>query len=111
MKKKRLGDLLCHAGVITAADLEKAIETQRHTGKRMGETLVDLKMVTEFDIANVLASQLGFEYVTLETTPIEPDAISAVPEGLAQKYLCIPVNLDKRHLSVAMADRVNPKVS
>ncbi|MFQ5580413.1 MAG: ATPase, T2SS/T4P/T4SS family [Nitrospiria bacterium] len=104
MKKKRLGDLLCHAGVITAADLEKAIATQTHTGKRMGETLVDLKMVTEFDIANVLASQLGIEYVTLETTPIEPDAISAVPEGLAQKYLCIPINLDKRHLSVAMAD-------
>lgn len=104
MKRKRLGDLLCNAGVITTADLEKAIEDQRRTGKRMGETLIDLRMVTEFDIANVLASQLGIGYVSLETTPIEPSAIAAVPEKLAKKYLCIPINANKRYLSVAMVD-------
>lgn len=102
--KKRLGDLLCNAGLITEADLQMAIEEQKRTGKRMGVTLIELKLVTEFDIANTLANQLGIQYVSLETTPIEPDAISVVPENLARKYLCVPMNINKRQLSVAMVD-------
>ncbi|TAJ98661.1 MAG: type II secretion system protein GspE [Candidatus Manganitrophaceae bacterium] len=102
--KKRLGDLLCSAGLITETDLQMAIEEQKRTGKRMGITLIELKLVTEFDIANTLANQLGIQYVSLETTPIEPEAIEIVPENLARKYLCVPMNVDKRQLSVAMVD-------
>lgn len=102
--KKRLGDLLCSAGLITEEDLQKAIEEQKRTGKRMGLTLVELKLVTEFDIANTLASQLGIPYISLETTPIEPRAIAVVPENLSRKYHCVPVRIDKRQLSVAMVD-------
>ncbi len=102
--KKRIGDLLCSAGLITEEDLQKAIEEQKRTGKRMGVTLVELKLVTEFDIANTLANQLGIQYISLETTPIEPAAISVVPENLARKYHCVPICIDKRQLSVAMVD-------
>ena len=102
--KKRLGDLLCSAGLITAADLQMAIEEQKRTGKRMGVTLIELKLVTEFDIANTLANQLGIQYVSLETTPIEPEAVAVVPENLARKYLCVPISMYKGQLSVAMVD-------
>ncbi len=102
--KKRLGDLLCGAGLITEADLERAIEEQKRSGKRMGETLVELKIVTELDIANTLSAQLGIAYVSLETISIEPEVIETVPESLAKKYLCVPISLVKRELSVVMID-------
>ncbi len=102
--KKRIGDLLCSSGLITEADLQTAIEEQKRTGKRMGVTLIDLKLATEFDIANTLANQLGIPYISLETTPIEPEAVAVVPENLARKYFCVPISMDKRHLSVAMVD-------
>ncbi|MCG3116133.1 MAG: Flp pilus assembly complex ATPase component TadA [Candidatus Manganitrophus sp. SA1] len=102
--KKRIGDLLCSSGLITEADLQMAIEEQKRTGKRMGVTLIELKLVTEFDIANTLAHQLGIQYISLESTPIEPEAIAIVPENLARKYHCVPINVDKRQLSVAMVD-------
>lgn len=102
--KKRLGDLLCQSGLITVEDLQRAIEEQKKTNKRMGEVLIDLKIVTEFDVANVLASQLGIQCISLEKTSIEPDAVSIVPEKLARKYLCIPIHIDKRQVSVAMVD-------
>ncbi|MBI5755612.1 MAG: Flp pilus assembly complex ATPase component TadA [Nitrospirae bacterium] len=102
--KKRLGDLLCHAGLITEADLKRALEEQKRTGKRMGETLINLRVTTEFDIAKVLATQLGIQYISLDTTPIEPEAVSLIPEALAKKYLCIPINFDRKYLTVAMVD-------
>ena len=54
--KKRLGDLLFHAGLITETDLNMALEEQKKSGKRMGETLINMRVATEFDIAKVLAS-------------------------------------------------------
>jgi type IV pilus assembly protein PilB len=102
--KKRLGDLLCSAGLITEADLQRAIEEQKQTGKRMGVTLIELNIVTEFDIANTLASQLGIRYVPLESSTIDPEAVAIVPESLARKYLCVPMNMRKRQLAVAMVD-------
>lgn len=102
--KKRIGDLLCSAGLITEDDLQRAIAEQKRTGKRMGVTLVELNIVTEFDIANTLASQLGIRYISLETSAIEPEAVALVPENLARKYLCVPMRINKRDLSVAMVD-------
>src|SRR3990170_8888930 len=102
--KKRLGDLLHHGGLITESDLKKALEEQKRTGKRMGETLLSLKLATEFDIAKVLASQLGIQYVSLASTPIEPEATALIPESLAKKHLCIPINFDRKYLSLAMVD-------
>ena len=104
IRKKRLGDLLHHAGFITEADLQKALEEQKRTGKRMGETLISLKLAAEFDIAKVLASQLGIPYVPLASTPIEPEATALIPESLAKKHLCIPINFDRKYLSLAMVD-------
>jgi type IV pilus assembly protein PilB len=102
--KKRLGDLLCQVGLITEADLDKALQDQKNTGRRLGETLIDLKLATEFDITKTLASQLNIPYIAMEVTPVEPEAVSLLPETLARKYICIPIHLDKKYLAVAMVD-------
>lgn len=102
--KKRLGDLLHHAGLITETDLNRALEEQRRTGKRIGEVLINLKLATEFDIAKILASQLSIQYISLDSTSIEPEAVSLIPENLAKKYLIMPINFDRKYLTVAMVD-------
>ncbi|MFQ5598504.1 MAG: ATPase, T2SS/T4P/T4SS family [Nitrospiria bacterium] len=102
--KKRLGDLLCKAGLITETDLKRAIKEQKKTGMRVGASLIALNIVTEFDIAKTLSEQLGIEYISLRTAPIEPDAIAAVPQSVAVKYACIPIYADQRYLTVAMTD-------
>jgi type IV pilus assembly protein PilB len=40
----------------------------------------------------------------LENSTVDPEAIALVPESLARKYLCIPMNMRKRQLGVAMVD-------
>ncbi len=104
LSKKRLGDLLYQAGLITETDLKRALEEQKKSGKRMGETLINMRVATEFDIAKVLASQLGIQYVSLDSMPIEPDAVSMIPEALSRKYICIPIHFDRKYMTVAMVD-------
>ena len=40
-KKMRLGDVLINDGAITRTQLEKGLELQKGSGKRLGITLVD----------------------------------------------------------------------
>jgi type IV pilus assembly protein PilB len=104
-QKKRLGDILCEAGLISPDQLKKALEEHRlSTGKRLGEILIQLKIATESAIARTLSSQLGFQYVDLLTVPVEPEAIARIPESLAKKHQAIPVSIEDSLLRVAFAD-------
>ena len=42
-KRKRLGDLLVDAGVVTSEQLGEALKKQRELGLKLGETLIELK--------------------------------------------------------------------
>ena len=104
LTKKSIGALLCQAGMITETDLIKALEEQKKTGKKIGETLIDMRVTTDFDIAKTLASQFGIQYVSLDSVPVEPDAVALIPEALARKYIVLPIHFDRKYLTVAMND-------
>jgi len=102
--KKKLGELLVDAGVISEEDCNKVLREQKSRGERLGELLVEKGLTTEYDIAHGLASQLGLRLVDLKITPIEPDAVNIIPEAVAKKHLLVPVAVEGRDLFVAMHD-------
>jgi type IV pilus assembly protein PilB len=103
-QKKRLGDILCEAGLITQDQLRKALEEHRGGGKRLGEILIQLKIATESAIAQTLSRQLGFPYFDLMTVPVDPEAIALIPETLAKKHQAIPIAIENSLLLVAFSD-------
>jgi hypothetical protein len=55
-----LGELLLKSGVITGAQLERALELQQQTGRRLGEVLESMGLVTpELLAAKIREQQLG----------------------------------------------------
>jgi hypothetical protein len=59
-----LGRLLVEQGLIREDELERALEEQASTGRRLGETLVDLEFVSHPALSRALAEQYGFELKT-----------------------------------------------
>jgi type IV pilus assembly protein PilB len=105
--KRRLGDLLVESGMITAEQLEKALNEQRRTGERLGKILTRLGFVREKDILEVLEFQLGIPKVVLEDYQLDSNVVHIVPEALARRYMAIPIKKDGNRLLVAMADPLN----
>jgi type IV pilus assembly protein PilB len=102
---KRFGQLLIEAGVVTSADLEKALESQKATGDRLGEALVKLKLASEIDIVQALANQLGIEIFDPAVVPtIDPETVLTIPEHLARHHIAFAVAREGDRLTVAMAD-------
>ena len=109
-KKKRLGDMLVEAGVITQEQLVLTLEYQRQQPKRprLGVALVEKGFTNEDAIIDVLKEQLKIDSVSLLGVKIPPEILKLVPDpAILKKYAMIPFELDEKNsrgLRVAMAD-------
>ena len=104
VQKKRLGEFLVENGLLEPQDLKKALEEQRRTGKKLGEVLVNLKIVTETQLVQTLAIQFGFKVLDVTSAEIDPEVILLIPEHLARRHHVLPIKFENRSLTVAMAD-------
>lgn len=103
----KIGEMLVKAGVITQAQLDKALEEQRARGGRIGEILQRLGYVTEEDITECLSHQYGVPSINLRDFPVEKDVARLVDEEAARKYTVIPIAKSGQTITLAMADPTN----
>jgi len=101
--RKRLGDRLVDAGLISAAQLSLALEEQRRTGEAVGEVLRRLGFVREEDLSRLLAEDLGVTFVRLADEKID----TALRKGLDEEYLAnhalLPLREERGMVTLAMA--------
>ncbi|NUR55747.1 MAG: Flp pilus assembly complex ATPase component TadA [Acidobacteria bacterium] len=102
--RKKIGECLIQAGLISEADLQVALVEHKKTGERIGAVLIRLNLATEKQITKALAYQLGFPYVSLADDPPDATAIVLISKDLALKRICVAVKLEKNLLTVAMSD-------
>jgi len=102
--RKKIGECLIQAGLITEQDLQVALVEHKRTGERIGAVLVRLNLATEKQITKALAYQLGFPYANLTDDPPDPTAIVLISKEIALKRVCVAVKLEKNLLTVAMSD-------
>lgn len=91
-RKKRLGDLLLGAGVITQEQLEEALKKQKEAGngQKLGMTLVDMGIMNDEIIAEALCHQMELERVHLAGITIEDEVLALVDEKVLRKYMLLP---------------------
>jgi type IV pilus assembly protein PilB len=108
--RKRLGEYLLEAGLLTEEQLKESLRHQRQSKEPLGQILTRSGMVTEEDVCRVLHQQLGLPLVDFNATAIDESVIALIKEELAKKYTAIPVALEGRTtLRVAMADPLNQR--
>ncbi len=99
-----LGQLLLSHGLISEEDLQEALNAQRETRQRLGETVVRMGFVSSVEMARVLAEQLQVPFTDLEGSTPDPMVALMVPEEVARRYQVLAVTEWDDQLVVAMAD-------
>lgn len=105
--RKRIGDVLIDANIITQEQLMTALEEQRKTGRRLGEVLVELKYTDETEIAEAMSQQMKIPLAKIREAKLAPEIIELLPENIVRKNNVIPFELDENNpniLRIAMAD-------
>ncbi|MCK4850053.1 MAG: Flp pilus assembly complex ATPase component TadA, partial [Phycisphaerae bacterium] len=102
--KKRLGEILVDWGLVEPSAITVGLEYASRNQMRLGEALVALGSVSEDDVAKALASQFDMEYRDLERHPIDPSAISLIPEDIIRRHFVLPVERRDSNLKVIITD-------
>jgi type IV pilus assembly protein PilB len=107
MPRKKLGEMLIEAGLLTEGGLRAALAEQKRWGGSLGHTLVEMRQVQEDQLVAVLSRQLGLESVDLDKLTVPKSVIDLVPGDLAQTYSLVPFAQPMKFLDIAMADPTN----
>jgi type IV pilus assembly protein PilB len=87
----RIGELLVEAKLITQEQLEVALAAQRETGKKLGQVLIERGTVNETQLTQALSQQLSVPWVSLYHIDFSRELLNLVPQELAEQYCLVPV--------------------
>ena len=105
MKRKKLGQILVGAGLITEDQLVEALAEQKNTkGKHLGRIIVEKKWARNEDICQALSQQLNIPYVKLSELEISKEVLQTITRKRANRKLIFPYRMTGRRLRLAMAN-------
>ncbi|MBI5050576.1 MAG: type IV-A pilus assembly ATPase PilB [Nitrospirae bacterium] len=103
----KIGQLLLSNNLITQSQLDKALETQKKEGGRIGSILVKLGFLSEDALVKFLSKQFGVTAISLSDSKIDPSVAKFIPAEIAEKYQIFPLARNGSTLTIAMVDPSN----
>ena len=96
-----LGQSLLELGLLTEAQLERALANQGRDVP-LGESLVAAGLISRADLQTALAHKMGYPLVDLTRFPIDPKAVAKLPPRIAVGFRIMPLMLQRERLVVAV---------
>ena len=103
IEHKPIGTFLAQEGIVTQKQIEVALSVQKASKGYLGEILQELDFVTAREIAQAIAKQSGVEFIEIEDTPIDAEALSLMPKEVALSKKILPLRVEGDTLHVAAA--------
>ncbi len=104
-----LCDILVSMGALDQAKADQVKMTEVQYGNSQEDVLRKQNIVTETQLVKAKAVLYNIPYFDLESSPASPEALSVLPQEVAQKFNVFPVIIDRANktLTLVMADPMN----
>ena len=107
MATRKIGELLVSKGLLSDAQLEKALKAQLIFGGHLGTILLEMGFIKEESLGEALSEVSGVPYAPPEVFEgLDETLIRIVPARLVEEFQLVPIGTKNRDLHVAM---VNPR--
>ncbi len=109
LKGRRFGRILVKLKKLTRDEVHEALAIQRKRKEqgeqsKVGEILVEMGKINAQDVTQVLAGQIGLDFIALDAESIDEALTTHLPAETARTYQIVPVAFDgdKKLLTIAM---------
>jgi type IV pilus assembly protein PilB len=100
-----VGDVAVDLGYAEREVVEAAVLEAAATARPTGRVLVEGGIISEDQLARIMAARLGLPYVDLSEFPVDRSLAGLIPQDAARRYAAVPVGQEADgRLLVAMAD-------
>lgn len=108
--RKRLSAVLLESELVTAEDVERALDHQRTHGGYFGQALVELGLVRPEEVEWALASQLDLPFIFPDPELADAEATRLVPPDWALAHLAVPFVRAGESVTMVVADPLDGEV-
>jgi MSHA biogenesis protein MshE len=103
-EKVRLGEILVQQKLLSEEQLMQALADQKRTGRKLGRVFVENGFVTEEQISGALARQLNIPYINLKFYNISDTLVRLLPETAARRFRALVLEERGDGLLVGVSD-------
>jgi general secretion pathway protein E len=105
--RESLAQVLVRTGIISAEQMQSALQIGRKDGKTVDQVLVDQKFLTPGDLLTAISIQWRVPLIDLKRHRVHPEALRLIPEQLARKYNVLPLDIIGGSLAIVMGDALD----
>jgi len=106
-ENQSLKDILIAEQVCSAEQLIEVEEEHNRSGKSFQEVIVDFDLITEAELLNVIAQNLGTDVVDLSMIELSHNIVEMIDPHTARMNNVVPVSYDGFTLTLASANPLN----
>lgn len=110
MTTKRLGELLVEEKLLTEEQVRDALKEQSKSGELLGQALVRLGYLTEYDIAKCISLQFSLPFIHVPSYQTARENVSLVPLEDQQRHQFVVLDRIGDVLVVAIAGLLSEDV-
>jgi len=101
---EKLGTLLIRSGAISEQDLETALKLQKQEHGRLGETLIEMGVLSAKVLVGILAERLRVKGCILRHGLVDPAVAGIIDREEARRLKVLPMFKVRNRLTVAMVE-------
>ena len=101
---KKLGEILVDNRVITEEQLNEALVMQKNYNVPLGQVLIRMKLATQEQISKALSEQHGVPHLNLANYPLREEYVTLLPGKLVKRYNVVPIGFQNQKLQVATSN-------
>ena len=102
--RSQLAVMLNKRGLLNNAQVQELMRVQQQRKAPMIKLIVERGWLTEKAMHDVIGKELLIQQVTLDEFTVDPGVAALVPTTLCQRQQIVPLKIDSRRLTLAMAD-------
>lgn len=102
--RRNIGTYLLMEGLITRAQLNRALDLAKRTGVRIGKAMLSLRYVTQTQLYQFIAAQSHLPYVDLRAVEVNETVARILPEEIARQSGMLPILETEESITLAITD-------
>src|SRR3989344_2262496 len=105
ISNQKLKFLVENLNLVPPERLEEVYQFAEKNKKALAEVLVESDLISDDHLGQVIADELGYDFIDLDKVAIEDDVLQLIPRVMAEKQKVISFDRNQKGIKLAM---VNP---
>ncbi len=105
--RESLAKILVRTGIISAEQMQNALQIGQKDVKAVEDVLVEQKLLTPGELLAAISIQWKVPIIDLKRHRVYPEVLSLIPEQLAREYNVLPLDIIGGSLAIVMADALD----